>query len=77
MVRKVVHPLYSQASLDYDIALLQLSQPVLLTRWVQPVCLPTRRNYVGMMGTALGWGVDKIDQVARNMDREVSIPTEE
>lgn len=71
VVRKVVHPLYSLDSLDYDIALLQLSQPVTLTRWVQPVCLPARRSYVGMVGTAVGWGVDKIDQAAINMDMEI------
>ena len=73
MARKIVHPLYNADRIDYDLALLQLGQPAPVSRWIQPVCLPSRRSYVGMTGTALGWGVDKIDEAAIQLHEEVSI----
>ena len=60
------------STLDYDLALLQLAQPAPLSRWIQPVCLPSKRSYVGRMGTALGWGVDRIDEAAIQLAKEVS-----
>ncbi|XP_078605744.1 complement factor B-like isoform X1 [Branchiostoma floridae x Branchiostoma japonicum] len=52
---------YSDA-FDYDIALLELRDAVVLGPWVRPVCLPAnvrqglRMSEVGTTGTVVGWG---------------------
>ncbi|PSN47525.1 hypothetical protein C0J52_02241 [Blattella germanica] len=61
MVRNIInivrHPEYIAAS--NDIALLRLSQPVVYTRFIRPVCLPRNaaEQYDGQTGIIAGWGL--------------------
>ncbi|XP_045114840.1 transmembrane protease serine 9-like [Portunus trituberculatus] len=57
----IVHPDYNINTLDSDIALLKLSQPLDLTQveHIRPVCLPAddSNTYAGEDATATGWGI--------------------
>ena len=44
--RIIVHEGYNVFSYDSDIALLQLTEPAILTRRVQLICLPTRHDII-------------------------------
>lgn len=59
----ITHELYSSASSNQenDIALLRLTQPVRITPYVRPICLPVAShlrslNYDGEILTVAGWG---------------------
>ncbi|XP_068206270.1 tryptase beta-2-like [Palaemon carinicauda] len=56
--RIVVHAMYDSVTLEYDIAVLELSSAVTLT----PVKLPSATgNYDGKAGKVLGWGFTGVD----------------
>ncbi|XP_061631959.1 suppressor of tumorigenicity 14 protein homolog [Phyllopteryx taeniolatus] len=54
----VSHPDYNQMTFDYDIALLELSEPLDLTDTIQPICLPAPSHVfpAGMSCSVTGWG---------------------
>ncbi|XP_028932415.1 atrial natriuretic peptide-converting enzyme isoform X2 [Ornithorhynchus anatinus] len=54
----VLHPRYSQAVVDYDISLVELSEDVGQTNYVQPVCLPRPGQLVepDTYCSITGWG---------------------
>ena len=54
----VIHADYSPLTLDNDIALIKLAQPISFTTEVSPVCLPTTDNKPdkGMSCVVTGWG---------------------
>ncbi|XP_061424689.1 enteropeptidase-like [Lethenteron reissneri] len=57
--RVIVHERYNTTSHDYDIALMELSDSVSFTDYVQPVCLPARFQrfpYPGKSCFISGWG---------------------
>ncbi|XP_019728444.1 suppressor of tumorigenicity 14 protein homolog [Hippocampus comes] len=56
--RIISHPDYNQMTFDYDIALLELNEPLELTNTIQPVCLPAPSHVfpAGMACTVTGWG---------------------
>lgn len=56
--RIISHPDYNQMTFDYDIALLELSEPLKLTNTIQPICLPdsTHMFPAGMSCWVTGWG---------------------
>uniref|UniRef100_A0A8C7RSX3 ST14 transmembrane serine protease matriptase n=1 Tax=Oncorhynchus mykiss TaxID=8022 RepID=A0A8C7RSX3_ONCMY len=49
---------YNQMTYDYDIALLELSQPLEFTNTIHPICLPARSHLfpAGMSCWVTGWG---------------------
>ncbi|XP_072920990.1 transmembrane protease serine 6-like [Hemitrygon akajei] len=54
--KMLVHP-EATSSFNYDVALLQLSQPVEYTGFVQPACLPAATTSIsGRNCTTVGWG---------------------
>lgn len=58
-VAKIIpHPLYSQMTYDYDIALLELSEPLVFSNTIQPICLPSSSHVfpAGMSCWVTGWG---------------------
>ncbi|XP_034553462.1 suppressor of tumorigenicity 14 protein [Notolabrus celidotus] len=56
--RIISHPDYNQMTFDYDIALLELSEPLEFTNTIQPICLPASSHVfpAGMSCTVTGWG---------------------
>ncbi|XP_068425211.1 suppressor of tumorigenicity 14 protein homolog [Clinocottus analis] len=59
-LRKIIsHPDYNQMTFDYDVALLELSEPLKFTNTIQPICLPAS-THVFPAGTSCwvtGWGL--------------------
>lgn len=56
--RVISHPYYNQMTFDYDIALLELSDPLQFTNTIQPICLPSPSHVfpAGMACWVTGWG---------------------
>ncbi|XP_078471544.1 cubilin-like isoform X1 [Lampetra planeri] len=57
--RILIHERYNRSSHDYDIALMELSERVSFTDYIQPVCLPHRFQkfpYPGKSCFISGWG---------------------
>lgn len=54
----ITHPDYNPMTYDYDIALLELSQPLEFTNTIHPICLPARSHLfpAGMSCWVTGWG---------------------
>ncbi|KYO17708.1 hypothetical protein Y1Q_0017163 [Alligator mississippiensis] len=52
----VTHPNYNEETLDYDIMLVKLAQPVQRDANVQPVALPTACAMAGTSCVMSGWG---------------------
>lgn len=58
-VRKIIsHPNYNMMTYDYDIALLELSEPLVFSNTIQPICLPAASHVfpAGMSCWVTGWG---------------------
>jgi len=53
---KTVHPSYNPATFENDIALVKLKETVTFKEHIIPVCLPTKKDFVGKKATAVGWG---------------------
>ena len=55
-----IHPEYSQNAYDWDIALVKLTHPVVITDYVRTVCIPGANMApdfdAGTMCTVTGWG---------------------
>lgn len=75
-----VHPNYHPKSLDSDIALVKLLQPVKFTSRIQPVCMPTSNGdrwmddlAEGTNGTVTGWGYEE-SGLPGNVMKETTIP---
>ncbi|XP_076366524.1 trypsin-1-like isoform X1 [Tachypleus tridentatus] len=54
--RKVINELYNAATYQNDIALLELSQPVIFRKHIIPVCLPEKEEIMKGTATVTGWG---------------------
>ncbi|XP_057689681.1 suppressor of tumorigenicity 14 protein homolog [Corythoichthys intestinalis] len=56
--RIISHPDYNQMTFDYDIALLELSEPLEFSNTIQPICLPAPSHVfpAGMSCWVTGWG---------------------
>ncbi|KAE8578197.1 hypothetical protein XENTR_v10023393 [Xenopus tropicalis] len=54
----IIHPSYNESDNSADIALLQLSQNVPITRYIQPVCVPSASTVFppGQNCVVTGWG---------------------
>ncbi|CAD6234361.1 GSCOCG00001852001-RA-CDS, partial [Cotesia congregata] len=55
----IIHELYNQTSLDYDIALINIAGTITFSQLVGPVCLPFKHNHQDFEGKPveiLGWG---------------------
>ncbi|XP_065095740.1 polyserase-2-like [Ochlerotatus camptorhynchus] len=71
----VAHRDYKPLTYENDIAILKLKVPVILTPYVQPVCLWKRDDgkvlpkFHGMLGTVVGWGLTENDTVASTLNK--------
>ncbi|KAH0566767.1 venom serine protease-like [Cotesia glomerata] len=55
----IIHELYNEANLDYDIALVNIDGTITFSQLVGPVCLPfkhKRQDFEGKTVEILGWG---------------------
>ncbi|KAM7382735.1 hypothetical protein PAMP_002452 [Pampus punctatissimus] len=58
-VKRIIgHPNYNHLTTDYDIALLELTEPLEFTSTIQPICLPSSSHIfpAGMSCWVTGWG---------------------
>ncbi|CAL4099971.1 unnamed protein product, partial [Meganyctiphanes norvegica] len=53
----IKHPKYDDQTQANDIMILELSQPVIWTPQVGPLCLATMADYEGYLSIVTGWGV--------------------
>jgi len=61
VIRLFLHPYYEEDSHDYDVALLQLDHPVIISSVIQPICLPAPSHLFepGLSCWITGWGALK------------------
>ncbi|XP_064480482.1 chymotrypsin B-like [Ornithodoros turicata] len=70
----VVHPKYSEDTVDYDIALMKLSSPLTFSRHVGPVCAPQANDdFTNQTCTATGWGLTTPDGAEANILQKVDL----
>lgn len=75
VIRIIPHPYFDEESQDYDLALLQLDHPVIVSPFVQPVCLPASTHLFksGIQCWVTGWGAVKDDGPISNILRKVDV----
>ncbi|NXX61527.1 OVCH2 protein, partial [Scopus umbretta] len=56
--RYVIHPSFNKTTMDSDIALLQLAEPLEFNHYVHPVCLPAKEEVIqpSRVCVVTGWG---------------------
>ncbi|NXT72906.1 TMPS6 protease, partial [Chaetops frenatus] len=61
VIHLFLHPYYEEDSHDYDVALLQLDHPVIISPLIQPICLPAPSHIFepGLHCWITGWGALK------------------
>lgn len=61
IAESISHPLYDSTTVDNDVALLRLPQPLDYTPYLAPVCLPSQGEHlpVGQLCTIIGWGKER------------------
>ena len=52
----ILHPKFNRLTLDYDVALIELKNPIKFNSNVRPVCLPTTDFDAGTDCYVTGWG---------------------
>lgn len=73
-----VHPQYNPELIDYDIAVLKLNSPLILSGSIQPIALPeSTTNYpTGSLAYISGWGLlTESSQTITTQLRGVVVPT--
>ncbi|XP_048360815.1 serine protease 56 [Sphaerodactylus townsendi] len=74
--RILSHPKFNPKTFHNDVALLELSSPVVPSAWVTPVCLPDRPAdpAVGTLCNIVGWGSVYEDGAAADVVMEARVP---
>ncbi|KAL1129976.1 hypothetical protein AAG570_012920 [Ranatra chinensis] len=74
----IVHPDFQLANYTADLAVLELSTPIIYNRFVRPVCLwnshLSLQPPTGNFGIVVGWGKDKTGGPIRTEPRIVQLP---
>ncbi|XP_059582400.1 transmembrane protease serine 6 [Alligator mississippiensis] len=73
--RLLLHPYYEEDSHDYDVALLQLDHPVIISPFIRPICLPARTHLFepGLRCWITGWGALKEGGHISNVLQKVDV----
>ncbi|XP_075423520.1 ovochymase-2 isoform X2 [Ascaphus truei] len=55
----VIHPEFNRVTMDYDIALIQLTEPFQFNSYIRPICLPerSRETEPSSLCIVTGWGI--------------------
>ena len=79
-----IHPQFNENTFDSDIALFHFATDVIMTDYIQPICLPvTRKDQAlfqpGNIGVFSGWGARQLNKNGRTQDsvrklHEVEVP---
>ncbi|XP_069072423.1 transmembrane protease serine 9 [Pleurodeles waltl] len=67
-IRRVIqHPFYNPATLDFDVAVLELQKTLIFSKYIQPLCLPSniQKLPAGWKCMISGWGNVKEGNVAK------------
>ena len=65
-----MHPEFNPSILDFDVAILKLSSPLIWTDNVQPACLPDASftpEENGQLGFISGWGTTKFGMLRNSV----------
>lgn len=54
------HPQYDPNTIRNDVALLKTAQPIVYTRYVQPIPISSQHAYGGFEGITSGWGLTEV-----------------
>ncbi|XP_039238214.1 transmembrane protease serine 6 isoform X3 [Pipra filicauda] len=75
VIRLFLHPYYEEDSHDYDVALLQLDHPVIISPLIQPICLPAPSHFFepGLHCWITGWGALKEGGHISNILQKVDV----
>ncbi|NXM05506.1 TMPS6 protease, partial [Tyrannus savana] len=75
VIRLFLHPYYEEDSHDYDVALLQLDHPVIISPLIQPICLPAPSHFFepGLHCWITGWGALKEGGHISNVLQKVDV----
>jgi len=71
-----VNPAFDHDALGNDITLLKLTQPVTMTDYISPICVPKKTDGVkdDQMGTITGWGTTSEGGTPSDKLMQVSVP---
>nr|XP_002128632.1 mannan-binding lectin serine protease 1 [Ciona intestinalis] len=66
VIRVIRHPRYNPSTWEYDVALLELDEPVIMNNVIRPICMPKTvadfdRIRPNVSGEIIGWGKYSID----------------
>ncbi|XP_068929490.1 ovochymase-2 [Petaurus breviceps papuanus] len=72
----LIHPAFDSTTMDYDIALLQVTEPFQFNHYVHPVCLPEKGQEIpsSSMCVVTGWGIDNPDGEKSNKLQQLEVP---
>ncbi|XP_069764109.1 transmembrane protease serine 6 isoform X2 [Narcine bancroftii] len=75
VLRILPHPYFDEDTYDYDIALLELDQPVPITLTAFPVCLPAQTHVfeAGQSCWVTGWGLTEEDGSSSDVLQKVDV----
>ncbi|NXT41382.1 OVCH2 protein, partial [Pelecanoides urinatrix] len=72
----IIHPSFNKTTMDSDIALLQLAEPLEFNHYVRPVCLPAKEEVVqpSRVCVVTGWGAHEGDREKGKKLHQLEVP---
>ncbi|KAF1676777.1 OVCH2 protein, partial [Pygoscelis papua] len=72
----IIHPSFNKTTMDSDIALLQLAEPLEFNHYVRPVCLPAKEEAVqpSRVCVVTGWGAHEEDREKGKKLHQLEVP---
>ncbi|NWH19457.1 OVCH2 protein, partial [Grus americana] len=72
----IIHPSFNKTTMDSDIALLQLAEPLEFNHYVRPVCLPAKEEVVqpSRVCVVTGWGAHEEDRGKGKKLHQLEVP---
>ncbi|XP_042738002.1 ovochymase-2 isoform X3 [Lagopus leucura] len=72
----IIHPSFNKITMDSDIALLQLAEPLEFNHYVHPVCLPAKEEVVQPSSVCIvtGWGAQEEDREKNKKLHQLEVP---